>query len=170
MATKKKKSKTSEEKTGISKIEGNVVTISNVEKFNKHLENKTKELNGELVNQKESHMITYKFTKEELEIKAKDLANSFQAVGKLEAELKEVKSQFTFKIDGQNSKIGVLSNHITNGYEMREVVCECIKDFKAGTKEYWFEGVLYDTEKLTDSDYQLKIVMDQEKSEQEESK
>jgi hypothetical protein len=103
------------------------------------------------------HRIKYDFTKSEIDEKSKQLADACGQKTNLIAEKKSVVSDFKAKIDAQDSIIGLLSGHITNGYEYKSVECEVEYDFGNNVKRFFFQGILYDTEQLTDADRQLEI-------------
>jgi len=101
----------------------------------------------------------YVFTKEEKEEFASSLAEQCSQKSNIELEKKEVAGQFKAKIDRCNSEIQLLSQKITNGYEMRDYACEVKKDFKKGIKQFFCveSGDLIATEALTPADYQTTI-------------
>lgn len=116
----------------------------------------------ETITVKENFTIKYDFTKEELQSKAKQLAVACNDKAQLEDQKKETMSSFKYKIDGKDAEINSLSTQISNGYEMKTVKCDVKKIFKQGVKEYYYEGVLYETKKMTESDYQLEIKDEEE--------
>lgn len=117
----------------------------------------SKKKDNEVVTKKELHDIKYQFTKEEIDLKSKQLAVACEDRSRLEDEKKEIMSNFKYKLDGKNSEINLLSNHINTGFEHKNVTCEVQMDYKAGVKKYYWEGKLYDTIKMTASDYQMEI-------------
>src|SRR5688572_3123074 len=91
---------------------------------------KRKKLPAELVTKsKEMHNIRYAFTPEELSEKSKQMATAVHEKNGLADELKTIKSEYKAKTDAKDATINLMSNHITNGYEMRNVECEVVKDF-----------------------------------------
>lgn len=106
---------------------------------------------------KEMHNIRYAFTREELVQKSLMMAEAIQAKENLENEMKSMKSDFKAKIDSKDATMKLMSNHIGNGYEMRNVECEVLKDFEKGTKTYHFNGLAYDTVPLTTQDRQTEL-------------
>lgn len=106
---------------------------------------------------KELRNIRYLFTKEELEGKSRQLANACTAHDSLEQEKKTVNSDYKAKIEAQISVIKSLSNHISNGYEMKNVECEVEKDFEKGVKNYLYNGQVYDSVTLSDHDRQTEL-------------
>lgn len=101
----------------------------------------------------------YVFTKEEKERFASELAEQCSEKSHIELEKKEVAGQYKTKIDRCNTEIQALSQKITNGYEMRDYVCEVKKDFIKGVKQFFCveSAELIATEKLGPSDYQTTI-------------
>jgi len=106
---------------------------------------------------KELHHIRYAFDKNELAQKSTQLAETCGEKARLCEEKKSVNSEYKAKIDAKDSVISLLSSHITNGYEIKNVECEVEYDFDKGLKRYFYQGVLYETLSMTDSDRQLEI-------------
>jgi hypothetical protein len=94
---------------------------------------------------KELHSIRYTFDKNEIAQKVHTACE----------EKKSVNSNYKAKIDEKDSIVSLLSSHITNGYEIKTVECEVEYDYDAGLKRYFFQGVLYDTRSMDDTDRQL---------------
>jgi hypothetical protein len=106
---------------------------------------------------KELHTIRYSFDKNEITEKSKQLAETCGEKMRICEEKKSVNSQYKAKIDEKESVISLLSSHITNGYEIKSVECEVEYDYHAGLKRYFYQGVLYDTVAMTDSDRQQEL-------------
>lgn len=106
---------------------------------------------------KELHTIRYSFTPYEIAQKSTQLAETCGDKSRLAEEKKSVMSDYKAKIDAKDSVIGLLSNHITNGYEIKSVECDVEYDFHAGLKRYFWQGELYDTRPMDDNDRQLEI-------------
>jgi hypothetical protein len=117
------------------------------------------------IEKKERHMIQYVFTENEMKDKSKELSRACTDKQKIEAAKKSAMSSFKYQLDGKDAEIGSLSNDIQTGYCMKDVECECKMFFDRGQKEYWYEGVLYATERLTGSDHQLKLNLEKEEAE-----
>jgi hypothetical protein len=64
------------------------------------------------------------FTEEEISEKSKRLAQNCKERSEYEEAKKATVSDFKSKIDGLSAHISLLSNHINNGYEYRDVECE----------------------------------------------
>lgn len=105
----------------------------------------------------ELHQIQYKFSKEEIAEFSGQLADSCQKKAQTESDKKEAMSSFKAKIDAQGSHIRLLSSRISTGYEFQTQPCLVKKDFKKGIKEYYYQGVLYDTVKMSAEDHQLRL-------------
>lgn len=112
---------------------------------------------GHVTKAKELHNIRYLFATDEMSEKGKRLANAVSEKSRLEDELKSMKSEHKAKIDAQDAIINQMSQHVSNGYEMRNVECDVLKDFEKGTKTYSHNGVEYDTVPLTQSDRQTEL-------------
>lgn len=108
---------------------------------------------------KEMRSIRYAFTREELADKSKQLANACHERSNIVSEKKSVMSDFKAKIDAKDAVVSLLSGHISNGYEMKNVECEVVKDFEKGTKTYFYEGQPYDTVALTAFDRQTELAL-----------
>lgn len=103
------------------------------------------------------HTIRYSFSKDEVAQKSTQLAETCGEKSHLVDEKKSVMSDYKAKIDAKDSIIGLLSNHITNGYEIKTVECEVEMDYDKGLKRYFYQGVLYDTRAMDDNDRQLEL-------------
>jgi hypothetical protein len=109
---------------------------------------------------KELHTIRYSFSREEIEQKSKQLADEVGERVRLVEEKKSTVSQYKAKIDQKESVINLLSSHISNGYEIKSVECIVEKDFARKVKNYFYEGVLYDTVPMTQADFQTDLTID----------
>lgn len=72
-------------------------------------------------------------TEKEIRQAADDLADKIDDSEKIELERQSVVVSFKAKIAACASKIIQLKNLVRNKYEMRDVKCDKIKDFNAGT-------------------------------------
>lgn len=118
---------------------------------------RTKLPQGHITKAKELHNIRYAFTQEEMSEKAKRMANAVSGKAQAEAEFKSMKSDHKAKIDAQDAVISLMSGHVSNGYEIKNVECDVIKDFEKGTKTYYHNDIEYDTQPLTQSDRQTAL-------------
>lgn len=109
----------------------------------------------------ELHQIKYIFSDVEKHQFAIQLADTCQLKHKTENEKKEAASSFKAKLDSQDGHISHLSTKIAQGFEFRSQPCIVKKDFKKGIKQYYYEGVLYDTVLLTPEDTQLRLDADE---------
>lgn len=112
---------------------------------------------GHVTRSKELRNIRYAFTPDELANKSRQLANACDERSNIVAEKKSVMSDFKSKIDAKDAIVSLLSGHICNGYEMKNVECDVIKDFEKGTKTYTYNGVPYETVDLSASDRQTEL-------------
>ena len=64
------------------------------------------------------------FTEKELLEKGRKIAEAHQETAQVETEFDSVKAQFKSKLERLSSTIGELSNHMTSGWEYRQVPCE----------------------------------------------
>jgi hypothetical protein len=133
------------------KVEGSTVTITNLEKFNEHLERMRAQ--GVKTIQ-ENYDFKYTFSEEEKAQKAQQLARACKERNGIEDEKKSVMANFKAKIDSATAEMNLLSNQIANGYEYLTKTCVVIKDFDKGVREYFYEGVKVGEAKLKPFDYQ----------------
>jgi hypothetical protein len=64
---------------------------------------------------------------------SKELARSLAAIGRLQDQLKSVKSQLGAEIDKEQAIVNEISEKINAGHEWRPVECQLIKDYQANT-------------------------------------
>lgn len=110
-----------------------------------------------VVKSKELHNIRYSFSKEELADKSKQMASAVNEKNHLADELKTIKSEYKAKTDAKDAVINLMSVHISQGYETRNVECDVVKDFDKGTKTFFYNDVQYDTVPLTNMDRQTEL-------------
>lgn len=67
--------------------------------------------------------LLYTFTKDEIDSKSKELARLMGERARVEDEKKSSASGFKSKLDDMTTRMKLLSDHINNGQEMREVEC-----------------------------------------------
>lgn len=67
--------------------------------------------------------LKYQFTAEELKEKSSQLARECRRAEETEDDKKRVMSDFKAKIDALQASISLLSGHINNGYEYRDIEC-----------------------------------------------
>jgi hypothetical protein len=72
---------------------------------------------------KETRILKYLFTVDELREIASNLARECRELEQLEFEKKQVVSDFKAKIDAHNAQVSKLSAHINNGHEYRYIEC-----------------------------------------------
>lgn len=70
--------------------------------------------------------LRYEFSQEELREKAKNLALSVQKQQRAQEEQKAAQAQFKQRIEFEQANIGLLSNNISMGWEMRDIDCEVL--------------------------------------------
>lgn len=108
---------------------------------------------------KELHTIRYPFKPEELAEKSKQMASAVDEKNRLADDLKTIKSEHKAKTDAKDAIINLMSSHINNGYEMKNVECEVEKDYEKGVKTYFYNGVKYDTVPLSNMDRQTELAL-----------
>jgi len=104
-------------------------------------------------------------TDKELQDKGAELADAIDEAERLEAELKEVKQQFTGKIDGAEGRAAGLSSTIRAKSEYRTVKCQRIYMFDEGiVSEFRTDTFEKIGERLmTDSDRQQYLPLEERK-------
>lgn len=75
------------------------------------------------------HFLKYQFTHDEIHAKGIELARISSEAIAIENERKAVAAEFKAKIDTKEAEIGVLGNHINNGYEYRYIQCTEILNY-----------------------------------------
>jgi len=108
--------------------------------------------------------IEYHFSSEERDAKARELATACQDKQAVEDKKKMINSQLKAEADGISTKINLLSNHLSHGFEMKEVECDVILNFEKGVREIYFNGKFYHEKPLTASDHQLELELTEEMS------
>ena len=108
----------------------------------------------------------HEFTEAELKEKSVQLARACRERNEQEDAKKSAMSNFKDKIDSKTSEINIISNHINTGKEWVDRSCDVVFDFAAGIKTFYFEGERVGADKITSSDHQLELEIEEvEKSE-----
>lgn len=104
--------------------------------------------------------IKYQFSATEISEMAAELAQRTSELETAEDEKKAIVSDLKSRIDTLTSTVRQAATKINNGYEMRNVKCEVVEDFKAGTIKHirTDTGEIVRTKKMSDEDRQQKIV------------
>jgi hypothetical protein len=102
----------------------------------------------------------YSFTKEEIDEMSAEMARLVSDLETAEDEKKAVMSDFKGKIDSLTATIRQAAGEINNGYEMRNIKCEVIRDHEKGKIMHMRtdNGEIVRTKKMTDDDRQMEIV------------
>jgi len=83
-----------------------------------------KGLNGKGKVKETTEWLRYDFSNDELLDKARELGRAGQEISCLESQLDSVKKDLNAKIAALEATRGMLGNHVTSGYEMRNLKCE----------------------------------------------
>ena len=86
-------------------------------------------------------------SKDELAIKADELARGFERLKTLEAEKKDANADFKMRIEIQKSEVARLSGVVSSKSEMREVECRTRKNYELGV----VETVRVDTDEVVET-------------------
>jgi hypothetical protein len=103
--------------------------------------------------------VKYQFTKDEIDEIAAELAQRTSELETAEDEKKAIMSDLKGRIDSLTATVRQAATKINNGYEMRNVKCEIVKDFKSGQIKHvrTDTGDIVRTKKMTDNDRQMEI-------------
>lgn len=131
---------------------------------------KNKKINDDIPKtiKNENHQIRYEFLPDEITQKSRQLADAVQDRNSIVDEKKEAMSMFQSKIDAKTSEINILSKQISNGHELKTVLCEVIRNFTKGVREYWWDSKFYDSEKLTAADHQIELDLSEKNNKAEQ--
>jgi len=101
----------------------------------------------------------YTFSEDEKKEIASDMAQKVGELQRLEDELKAVKSDFKSQIDRVQAEVNNSATKINNGYEMRLIKCEVVKDYTKMTIRYIRTDTQETTKerKLTEDERQMRI-------------
>jgi hypothetical protein len=116
-----------------------------------------KEKEPKKVMKRGNYTFDYKFTQDEINQKAKQLARASVEKNQIEDEKKSTMSVFTSRIDGKKAEINIISEHINSGRETVTKTCDIEFDYDNQIKVFFFEGAEVGREKMTRSDLQLQI-------------
>ena len=102
----------------------------------------------------------YEFKDFELKAIAKNMANAVSDIETLTDRLKSVKSQIKAEIDEATAVMNSCAKKLQTGYEMRDLDCEVVYDFKGGQVLYISEetGETVKSRKMTDEDRQQELM------------
>lgn len=100
------------------------------------------------------------FTDEELISRGDILARLEIDRMEIEENKKNVMSDFKSKLEEKDTAINKVSREIDSKKEQRNAICDVIRDFSKGTKQCFLNGKLVKEDKLSASEYQLKIPME----------
>lgn len=103
---------------------------------------------------KEKCEIDFPFDQETKNKKADQLVNALDQLGALEDEKKDVTSKLAEKIKAKEAEVELIKNQLKAKKETKNIVCEIVRDFDRGVREYWFDGKKLKEEKLRATDHQ----------------
>jgi len=104
--------------------------------------------------------LKYIFSHDEIHEKGSELARLNSEAAKISDEKKSVTSSFKAQLDEKNAQIGVIGQHINNGYEHRYVECEIhYNDPNTGMKTIYRKdtGEVVKKETMTAEEMQLEL-------------
>lgn len=83
---------------------------------------------------KETRILQYDFTQDEIRELGKKLASNESKIGELQADKKRTMDDFKSKLSQAEADRGLLKNKINSGHETRDIECEVIVNMPAGKK------------------------------------
>jgi hypothetical protein len=106
-----------------------------------------------------NEFVKYVFSEEERRDFATEMAQKIQEKEQLESDKKSVVDDFKAQISAVEAIIGADARKMNNGYEMRQVKCEKIKDYDNRTITFLRcdTGEIVKTKDMTNEDLQMGI-------------
>lgn len=116
----------------------------------------TKKKDAPIIVEEMAHY-THRFSPDELNNLGGELASALTDKENLDNDKKSIVSEFNSKIEEKNGTISKLKNLRQSGEESRQGKCRVVKDFEAGTKQFFLlpGGELVKEGKIEQSDYTL---------------
>jgi hypothetical protein len=101
----------------------------------------------------------YQFKPEEIAQNSDQLARYVIEKKEIEGDLKEVKSAYKARLDEKDAQIGKYSHYVAQGFDMRDVECRVLVNYKEKQKQYISisSNEIIRTEELNSDDYQYFI-------------
>lgn len=99
--------------------------------------------------------------------KAQKLCKVLQEIHDLENQKKQSNDQFSQQIKAKEIEQDDLANAIRKGFEEKELLCDVVRNFGTGKREYHYQGKKYKEEPLRKSDHQLDIELAEKKNKSE---
>lgn len=134
----------------------------------KGLNKKKDEFVPEEITKTEDYLVKFTFTQDEINTKAKKMADHNDKINSLQDELTSIKAQYKSKIDGERASFNELIGHVGSGYEYRKMQCLVkMNTPEPGKKSYFLDGNLVENgiEPMLASDFQTVIKFNEAKAE-----
>ena len=106
---------------------------------------------------KEQREIQLNFSDAQLILKAKKAAKLSQEITALETEKKAKADELGTVIKAKEVEAEILMQEITQGFETKPVLCDIVRNFTKGIREYFHLDKKVGEEKLRASDHQLEL-------------
>ena len=138
----------------------------------KGLDKKKAEFVPEEITKTEDYLVKFTFTQDEINTKAKKMADHNDKINSLQDELTSIKAQYKSKIDGERASFNELIGHVGSGYEYRKMQCLVkMNTPEPGKKSYFLDGKLVENgiEPMLASDFQTVIKFNEAKAQNNES-
>ena len=121
---------------------------------------KAAETTPKIVKTKVKEWLRYDFKPEELQKMGLSMAQAQQQADIAEDEFKSVKSRFKDRIEKHQLVVRENSRHISTGFEMRDIDCEKMIDYKKGIVTFTRQdtGEVVEERDIRDEERQMKIV------------
>lgn len=119
---------------------------------------------------RERYKIRVPLDQEERLKKADKLCQLLEEWQKLDDEKKAAASDFAEKLKAKETEIDEVSEQVRKKYEEKDVICDIVRDFGKGVREYHYKGVKYHEEKLKASDHQLDLLDAEKKNKRDDVK
>ena len=107
-----------------------------------------------------SEYVKYVFDEEEKKEIAVEMARSITELEQLEKNKGALAAEFKGKIDIAKAQAGSAATKLNNGYEMRQIKCEIVPDFKLKVWTYirTDTGEVAKEKRMTSDDLQMELV------------
>ena len=101
----------------------------------------------------------YEFDENEIRDMAAEMAQNIARAESVDAELKTIKAQFKADLETLTRGIQATAEKMNSGYEMRNIKCEVVRDYRLGMVFYkrTDNGEIAKERKMRDDERQVKI-------------
>lgn len=116
--------------------------------------------------------VKHEFTIIEIGELARRAALANQRAQELEEKKKQITKDYAAQVEAAQAELNVLSQKISNGYEMRETECVVTLDSKNSSKDYHIKktGTFAKRAEMTKNDFQIVMKFEKEKAKEEKDR